>query len=494
MPTSHRARGRVNGWRRLAATAGALVLLQSCAVGPHYVAPDPASIVPGAYPAASGDAATAGAPSDRWWEAFDDPLLDHLVGASLVANPDLLAAESRVAQARSLAEAAGAHYYPEVNLDGRVGEDRISLNGENLALIPFTPSRTQFVDYRVGFDASWEIDLFGHTRRQVEAAHAREGSAAESRNDARTVLAAEVVRAYLNFWIAADRLAVAGQNEAAYADTARLVSLQRDAGWASDLEWNRAEADRIASTAVSPGLYADREAALYRLSSLTTVPVEELDRELAADRTPRAIAGPVPAGLPADLLRRRPDVRRAERDLAAATGDAGAAVADRFPRISLVGNLGLDSVHPGNLFDSASRYWNVGPQVSIPVFSAGRLKAQAAAAEAARQVALQSYRSTVLAALADAETALIRYAMDLHRHETIEAALARLKGTLELTRLRYQAGEATLLEVRDAERAVCGLSDEAAVLGGQVALDYVALQKALGGGWQAGAASTVSAR
>ena len=465
--------------------AGAALLgLGACAVGPHYSVPDTSQLVPGAYPVGALAQPSTVAPVDAWWEAFGDPQLDELVNAAFAGSPDLAVAESRVAQARALAAAAGSARYPQLSADGRVGRDKLSLNGENLALIPFTPSRTAFTDYRVGFDASWEIDLFGHTRRQVEAAIARAGSAQESRNDARTVLAAEVVRNYLEHGVAVKRLAVARDSEAAFAQTARLVGLQQHAGVASDLELNRADADALASTSVAPAMEADREATLFRLASLTGLSVEAIAPRLTRTEPPALTHEAIPAGLPADLLRRRPDVRRAERELAAATADAGVAVADQFPRLSLVGDIGLDSVHPGELAKSASRYWNVGPQITVPLFSAGRLRDQAAAAQAAREAALAAYRGVVLGALADVETALVRYASDVRRADAVRGAAARLQGTLHLTHLRYKAGEATLLEVLEVQRTVASITDQLTVVEGQVATDFVALQKALGGGWQ----------
>lgn len=459
--------------------------LAGCAVGPDYRAPDPAAVVPARYPDATAVASGPGVPAAAgdWWTGLGAPALDGLEAAALSGNADLAAAEARVAQARFLAAAAGAGYYPQASIDGRVGQDKLSRNGENLALIPFNPPRTEFTDYRVGFDASWELDLFGHTRRQVEAALARAGSAEESRNEARVVIAAEVARGYLEYATAVRRIEVARATEAAYARTAELVTLQHGAGVASDLELNRVRADAIASTSVSPTLDADRRAALFRLASLTGLGVEEVGARLEGVTLERAVAVDVPPGLPADLLRRRPDIRRAERDLAASTADAGVAVAEQFPRVSLVGDFGLDSVHPGELVRSASRYWNVGPQVSLPVFSAGRLHRQSEAAEAGRTASLANYRSVVLAALADVETALVRYAADGQRARALHDALDRVDGVRALTQLRYEAGEATLLEVLDAERATEALGDQAAAADGQVGLDFVSLHKALGGGW-----------
>lgn len=471
-------------WRGSACVALMLVL-SACALDPDYRAPAADGLVPAGYPAQATDLPVAGAvaPASAWWRAFGDPVLDGLVDAALASSPDLVAAEWRVAQARALAEAAGAQYYPQASIDGRVGRDELSRNGENLALIPFKPAHTTFTDYRIGFDASWELDLFGHTRRQAEAAAARAGSVEQSRADARVVIAAETARGYLEYRTALRRLAVARASEAAYAKTAELVGLQHAAGIASDLDLSRAQTDAIASSAVSPALEADRRAALFRLSSLTGLPVADVDARLGGTVGEPAAPPGVPAGLPSDLLLRRPDLRRAERDLAAATADAGVAAAERFPRISLVGDLGLDSVHPGDLTQAASRYWNFGPQVSVPVFSAGRLRSQSRAADAAREAALASYRSSVLNALADVETALVRYGADVRRSQALQEAGARIEGARSLTRLRYEAGEATLLEVMDAERAVQAVGDQRAAVDGQVGLDYVALQKALGGGW-----------
>jgi NodT family efflux transporter outer membrane factor (OMF) lipoprotein len=473
-PPAHRA-------ARIGAIAA--LLLGSCAVGPRYVAPEPGMLAPRAYPVA--DAALAGgAPADRWWTALGDPLLDDLVDRALAGNPDLASAEARVQQARAGARVAGAAFYPAANLDGRVGRDKLSLNGENLALIPFKPSTTEFTDYRVGFDAAWEIDLAGRTRREVEAAVARLGSAAESRNDARLVVAADVADAYVSYRAAAARLALARRTLASLDETARLVTLEVRAGVAAEVDLRRAEADRLNAAGAVPSLEAAAQSSVFRLAALTGEPLESLTPRLDPPRAIPAAPATTPIGLPSELLRRRPDVRRAERDLAAATADVGAAVAAQFPRLSLVGDFGWDSVRSGELMSAASRYWNVAPQLTLPLFAGGQLRARADAARAGRDAALGSYRATVLRAFADTESSLVRFATERNREASLAAAAASLDASLALEHRRFEAGDASMIDVLAAERAANLAADQRAASDGQLAQDYIALGKALGGGWQ----------
>jgi NodT family efflux transporter outer membrane factor (OMF) lipoprotein len=473
----------------LAARGGALIAgllalqFTGCAVGPRYVAPEPDGLAPPAYPVA--DAALTGAtPADRWWTALADPLLDQLVERALAGNPDLASAEAHVQQARASARVAGAAFYPAANLDGRVSRDRLSLNGENLALIPFKPSTTQFTDYRVGFDAAWEIDLAGRTRHEVEAAVARLGSAAESRNDARLVVAADVADAYVGYRAASERVALARRTLASLDETLRLVMLEVRAGVAGDVDLRRAEAERGSAAGVVPSLEAAMQGSLFRLAALTGEPLDALTRRLEAARSIPVVPATMPVGLPSELLRRRPDVRRAERELAAATADVGSAIAAQFPRISLIGDFGWDSVRSGDLTSAASRYWNLAPQLTVPLFAGGQLRARADAARAGRDAALASYRATVLRALADTESSLVRFAAERNRDASLAAAAASLDADVALERRRFEAGDASMIEVLAAERAANLAADQRAASDGQLAQNYIALGKALGGGWQ----------
>jgi NodT family efflux transporter outer membrane factor (OMF) lipoprotein len=478
-PTPFRFARRAYVSLGIAATA----LLGGCAVGPHYTAPDTRALAPVAY--AVDDPALAGtAPQDRWWTALGDPVLDELVDRALAGNPDLATAEARVQQARALARVARAAFYPSANLDAQVSRDKLSPNGENLALIPFTPKTTEFTDYKVGFDAAWEIDLAGRTRREVEAAVARLGSSAESRNDARLVVAAEVADQYVAYRAAMERLGLARHTLASLDETLRLVTLEVRAGVASDTDQHHAEAERLDAAGAVPPLEAAAQSAEFQLAALTGESLQAVARRLEPAREIPAVPASTPVGLPSELLRRRPDVRRAERDLAAATADVGSAIAAQFPRLSLVGDFGWDSVRSGELASAASRYWNVVPQLTLPLFAGGRLRAQVDAAKSARDAALASYRSAVLRALADTESSLVRYATERRREANLAAAAASLDSSLALERRRFTAGDSSMIDVLAAERLVDQAADQRAASTGQLVQDYIALGKALGGGWQ----------
>lgn len=475
---------RRDSWASLAVLVGA-GLAGGCAVGPDYRGPPRLPAVEGTYPAPTGGVASTAA-ADRWWEALEDPALAHLIAKALADNPDLATAEARVQQSRAAARVAGAAFYPTVNVAADVSRDRLSRNGENLALIPsvFTPPTTEFTDYRVGVDTSWEIDLVGKTRREVEAAVARLGSSEATRDDARAVVAAEVADAYVDYRDSTLRLKPARDVAAAARETARLMWLQQQAGVASSSDRERAEADADSAATGVPPLERAQQSALYQLAALVDTPVSDLRTELEGEAPLPTPPAAVPAGLAADILRRRPDILHAERELAAATADVGSAVADQYPRLTLVGDAGWDSVHPGTLTNAASRYWNLEPQLTLPLFAGGRLHAAVEAAQAAHTAALQSYRSTVLKALADAETAIVRYSSEQSRAQTLATASARLANAAGLEERRFAAGDASRIDVLAAQRAADQARDQLLVSQALLVQDYVALSKSLGSGWQ----------
>jgi outer membrane protein TolC len=226
--------------------------------------------------------------------------------------------------------------------------------------------------------------------------------------------------------------------------------------------------------------------ALFQLAALTGDASASLAARLADSGPIPGVAATVPVGLPSDVLRRRPDVRRAERELAAATADVGAAVAQEYPRFEIIGDLGLDSVYPGQLTTAASRYWNIAPRLTLPLLAGGRLRANAAATEAARDAALEAYRSTVLHAIADAESSLVAFAAERRREADLSGHAASLQSVYALELKRFQAGDASMIEVLTAQRAENAARDQDAASRAQLARDYAALGKALGGGWQAG--------
>ena len=464
-------------------TATIAIAVAGCAAGPDYHRPDIRPLTTDSYAAAGSDLTSAAA-QDRWWTLLQDPVLDELVELALRQNPDLAGAEAMVRRAREGVRLAHASLLPAVNAAARVSDDKLSRNGENLALIPFTPKTTEFTDYRVGFDASWELDLAGRTRREAEAAVARFGSAAETRNDARVVVAAEVAGAYIDFCLAFQRLAVARSRLSSIGEILRLVDLQRMAGVAGDEERNRVDADRQGAAAAVAALEAMADASTFSLAALTAETPEQLRTRLVLARGVPATPAVVPVGLPSDLLRRRPDVRRAERELAAATADVASAVAAQFPRLSLIGDFGLDSVRLGDLTGAASRYWNLAPQLAIPLFAGGRLRSQVRAAEATSDAALASYRATVIRAVADAESCIVRYAAARSRTGLLSSAAAALQANAGFERVRYQAGDLSMIEVLTAERTSEDAAEQRLIAAADLGRSYVALNKALGGGWQ----------
>lgn len=460
-----------------------MAILGGCAVGPDYRGPGQAAQVPAHF--AEAPRAEAVVPGPNWWEVFDDRGLDALVTAALASSPDIMQAQARIRQARANAAATAGGSWPQVNASAGISRDRVSENGELLANNPLSNPQVQFTDYRAGFDASWEIDLFGHTTRQIEAATARLGVAEETGRDARLQVAAETVRQVIDARAYAQRLANAREDERHAAELLRLIRLQRQAGLASDSDVHTAEDQARRSAAVPPTLDAAQRSSAAALTVLTGFSLEQVQAHVGEGGT--AVVPVVPrlvnVGLPSELLQRRPDVRAAERSLAAATADTGVAVTNLYPRFSLVASLGLDSIHPGQLTEAASRTWSVGPMLTLPIFAGGSLRAQVEASEAAEASALAGYRKAVLTAVADVEAALVRFDRDGDHEEQIIRSRAALANNVGLAEERYRAGEGSLIDVLAARRQLAAADDSQLQARQARATDLTALVKALGGGW-----------
>lgn len=473
-------------WRFATAALPAL-MLGACTVGPDFRAPTPA------IPAAFREAPTGqGQALDRWWTGYGDPTLVTLVDRALAANSDVVVAEARIRQARARADEARGGRLPQVDAQGTTTLRRLSRNGEQLANIPtdlISPD-LDYTVYRGGFDASWELDLFGRNRRQVEAAEARLGSAAEARNDALVRVAGDVARAYADFRAAERRIAVANETLLASRQTADLTRRLVTAGEEAQSESERTESAVAESEAAIPPLEADRKAALYRIDVLLGAQPGTAEAIVANAPQASLRAPELPATLPSDLLRRRPDIRRAERELAAATADVGVATADLYPSFSITGSLGLEALSLGDLVDSASRYGSLVPGFSLPIFDGGRRRAVVRRQQATLDESVATYNAAIVRALSDVETALLRYREDRNRADRLRAARERLARTLELARLRYRAGESGLTDVLDVQRQVSAIDDRLAQAEAAVIADAVSVDKALGGGWQTAANHT----
>jgi NodT family efflux transporter outer membrane factor (OMF) lipoprotein len=338
--------------------------------------------------------------------------------------------------------------------------------------------------YQTGFDASWEIDVFGGKRRQVEAATAQVQVAAESRHALQVSLAAETARDYLQLRGSQERLRIARENLAAQKDALELTRSKRSVGLASDLDVARAAAEVAATESTLGPLEAAARMGAHALSILLGQEPGSLNAELENAQAVPAAPPEVPVGLPSQLLTRRADIKEAERQIAAATARVGAARADLFPKFALIATAGLDSSSPGNLFSWDSRYFLISPTVAWRIFDAGRILSNIRLQQTGAEEATLQYRNTILVALREVEDALVNYATERSRRIHLAEEFKQDQQALDLARQQYEHGLSDFLGVLDAERSVYAAQDSLAMSDVTVSTDLVALYKALGGGWK----------
>lgn len=468
-------------FRSVSIAALTLVSLAGCTVGPDHATPE--SKAPEAWPAELEGGLTAEAADLRtWWRTFNDPTLDGLVDRALVGSLDLREAAARVREARALRGVTASELYPEVGAAGSASRNRESEN----TFGGFGGGPGQESDfYEIGFDATWEIDLFGRVRRSVEAADAEIDAAVESARDARVVLLSEVARTYLELREAQTRLAIARQNLGTQEDTLGLSRDRLDAGLGTELQVAQAVSQLESTRSQIPLLVAAERRAMFRLDVLLGLHPGTLRQELeTAGRVPPT-PGAVPVGLPAELLRRRPDIRRAERELAAATARIGAATAELYPSFRLNGTFGLASEDSDNLFDGDSHTWGLGPiEVRWPIFTGGRVRSNIRVQEARQEQALVRYERTVLQAHEEVANALVAYARELERRESLAAAVRAGEDAFNLANDLWTRGLTDFLNVLDTQRELFQLQDQLASSDARVSTGLVAVYKALGGGWE----------
>lgn len=473
----------------LLAAFSVLALGGCSSVGPDYQTPQ--LKLPASYSQAAplGPAGAPVAQRQDWWLALQDARLAALMNRMFSSNPDLQLAAARLQQARAVQQAEGAAGNPQLNADGRLSSDRLSLNSENFANVPFKNPLNQFVSRQAGFDASWELDFWGRQNRIDQGAEARSQAVQLRAEDLRLQLSAELVRDYVLVRSLQLRQQLAQQSLSLFDSYLKLQRLQRTAGELSELDLQRAQALRDNFAAGLPAIEQSRRISVAALSVLTGLAVADLELQLAgtADGLPAALPA-LPAapaqGLPAELLRRRPDVQAAERDLAAASADIGVAVSDLYPRFALTGSAGWNSIHQDNLISQGSQSWSLGPQFSLPLLNRGRLHARVAANQAAFSASAAAYQKSVLTALADVEVALSQLATALDSQQQSQRAGQALQVQLGLLEKQHRAGEQSRLPLLDQQRQWLAQQDAVLQAQSQSLLAYVALNKALGGGWQ----------
>jgi multidrug efflux system outer membrane protein len=445
--------------------------LAGCAVGPNYRPPQTAT--PAAWSVAASDTV---APVVRWWQTFNDPQLDSLIERAVQANHDLRIATARVREARALRGFAQWDFGPSIAGGASYTDARVSKNA-----LTFPIPKRDTDTYDAGFDASWEMDVFGGKRRALEAANADVAASEEDRRDVLVSLLAEVARNYVEVRGFQGRLAIARHNIASQQAALDLTRRRFNAGASSDLDVSRAAALLAGTQSQLPALEVGLKQALHRLAVL----IGEPPGAFALDGAPIPVSPPeVPVGLPSDLLRRRPDVRRAERELAGATARIGVQTAELFPKFSLVGAAGLQSLSASDWFTGGSRYWSAGPTVTWRIFDFGRIRSQIQAANAREQAALAAYEKAVLVSLEDVENALVAYAKEQERYRWLQEQVKANRRAVDLANQLYTSGASDFLNVLDAQRSLYQAEDDLAQSERTVAANLIALYKALGGGWE----------
>lgn len=468
--------------------AAALLLLPGCTVGPDWQPPQMS--VPQTWSTSLPDA-IADAGLEAWWRRFDDPLLTHLVERALITNRDVQRAEAVIAEARALRTQAAASFYPQVDSGASVIRRRQTSSGSagTFGGVDFgSAGDRSSIDtfYEGGFDAAWELDVFGKTRRQVEAADAGVAAETDAAAGVRLTLIGDVARAYVDARGLQKRIAVTEATIAAQRDTVALTGARFRAGTGNGLDAVRAEAQLAAFKATLPPLRTALASDIHRLGVLSGQDPAALAHVLALPApVPVAEASPDP-GVPADLLRRRPDIREAERRLAQATAEIGIAVAERYPTFSLPGTISLANTNLIDLIRKASLIWAIGPEVSVPLFDAGFRQAEVELRFARQVQARAAWEQTVLIALEEVENALSDWRQQAERRRALLAAVSANTDAVALATELYTRGLASFLDVLDVQRALFETQNELAASEAALSTALVVLYKALGGGWAAG--------
>ena len=453
-------------------------ILAACAVGPDYREPEVPA--PQEFIGAENVKFTTAAVERDFWKSFNDPLLDQLVEQALDSNHDIRIAMTRLREARALRGEARLDLAPTVTASGGYTDSRSSVRQAPAAL---GIERDEDY-YDASFDAFWELDFFGRVRRGVEASSAEVGAAEAGVYDSQVSITAEVARNYFELRGFQERLAVARRNAENQSESLRITNARLDAGRGTRLDTSRASAQLSATLATIPELEAAATRSILRLGVLTGHSPEALVAQLSEPRALPQLPINHAIGTPEALLRRRPDIRIAERNLAAATARIGVAVGDLFPRVSLTGRWGYDAVSSSDLGNGGSEAFAFGPSIQWAAFDLGRVRQRIDQREAAADGALARYEQTVLRALEETDASLTDYSKALVKQEHLQNSATASIEAATLARARFESGAADFLTVLDAERSVLEAEDQLARSETQTATALLATYKALGGGFR----------
>ncbi len=460
---------------RLSLLLVSLLLAGCAALGPEYQAP--ALPLPATW---SQHAAQPAEDLAEWWKRLADPTLDQLIAQALVASPDLKLARARLQEARARRTLAGAETSASVTASASASQSKSSKNSGG----------TSSDRYQAGFDASWEPDVFGATRRGIEAAQADLEASGAGLESTRVSLVAEVARNYMELRGAQARLQIARANLASQSETLQLVQWRAQAGLASSLEVEQARGNREQTRSQIPTLETALTEAEHRLALLLGQAPASLHPQLETPAPLPAIPDALMLGIPADTLRRRPDVLAAERRLAAETARIGVAEAARYPSFTLSGSIGLDALQAGDLISAAALGHSLLARVAASVFDGGRLRQRVEIQNAVQEQAWLTYENTVLTALSEVEDALVALSNRRRRQEALGLAAEATRNAALLARQRYSSGLVDFQVVLDSERSLLGVEDNQASAATARATALIQLYKALGGGWSATSAAS----
>ena len=470
-PRSAPAR-RAVGARLIVVTLTATALA-GCVVGPDYQKPFLA--MPASW--SGHDKAMPAKPAQlsKWWQRLRDPELNTLVDEAVAGNLDVATAKAKIREARASYRQSSAALFPSVDGSGSATRNKSATTTSGSSAI--------YSEYQAGFDASWELDLFGANHRSVEAARYGLDASEEELRSTLLTLVGDVASYYAQARGYQARVALARRSAASQRQTAELTRTMAQAGTATEADVAKAMGQASSTEADIPTLEASYAEAVHRLSVLTGRPPAALSERLKRGAPIPAPRLPMPTGIPADILLSRPDVRMAERQYAQYTAKIGQAEAARYPSVSLTGDISTSAYKLGDLGKNSSIGWSFGPTLSVPVFNAGQLKAAVEVAKAQRDQYFIAYRSSVLSALEDVENALVLLSQERIRIGKLASSAksygeaARIEGTL------FKAGETSLLDVLDAQRSLYSAEDTLLQSRVLLATNYIALNKALGGGW-----------
>ena len=494
--------GRSSRLRGLILAIPALVFaIAGCSVGPDYKAPKvdapeqyseiSSATRPTSNPTTGPTTVASTRPDYQcWWETLNDPTLNSLIHRAVFSNPDVLAAEARIRQARGNRGIAVSGLFPQVDATGGFTHSRDSQNLPGLSeLGGGSTGSSQFPGlesdlWQAGFDMTWEIDVFGGTRRAIESTNAGVQAAVWDERDVLVSLLAEVAVNYVGLRGAQRELQIAEGNLHSQEQTLDLTRRRAEGGLVPYLDVAQQEAQVASTAATIPTFQARTRQYIHQIAVLLGQTPNSLSDELSNVGPIPVGPASVPPGMPSELLRRRPDVRRAERQLAEATAEIGVATADLFPKFDVTGALGVASQPLKRLFDYTSRMYDIAPGVTWDIFDAGKVLSNVKVQNALQAEALQAYRKAILQSFQDVDDALVSFNREQVRLQALTQAVVANQRAVDLSTELFEKGSADFLSVLDAQRSLFAAEDQMAQSEEQVSANLIALYKALGGGWQ----------